>query len=179
MCHIVSPRGCIALAAVAGLSACVTLPPNHPRSPQDPWESWNRGVYRVNDKLDRAIAKPVAKAYVRHVPSPIRTGVTQLLLEREHAGRDGERCFGGQVQGRRQRSRPLLMNSTFGVGGLFDPATSAGLDRNHADFGLTLGHWGVHPGPFFELPILGPSDVRDGPGKVLDTYLKADHLHPE
>ena len=64
------------------------------------------------------------------------------------------------------------MNTVIGFGGLFDPAPSAGLPRNYADFGLTLGHWGVHQGPFFELPILGPSTVRDGLGKVPDYYLR-------
>jgi phospholipid-binding lipoprotein MlaA len=70
-----------ALCAVflLALSGCVTLPPNSQRVPQDPWESWNRGVYKVNDKLDRAIAKPVTKAYVRVVPHPIRTGVTNFF----------------------------------------------------------------------------------------------------
>ena len=149
-----------------GLSACVTLPPNHVRSPQDPWESWNRGVYRVNDKLDRAIALPVAKAYVRHVPAPDPHGREQLLLERQYAECDGQRCLAGQVQGRRRAiSGDSCMNTVVGFGGLFDPATSAGLDRNYEDFGLTLGHWGVHPGPFFELPLLGPSDRARRPGQ--------------
>jgi len=69
----------------------------------------------------------------------------------------------------------FLLNTTVGVGGLLDPATSAGLDKNDADFGLTLGHWGVHPGPFVELPILGPSDVRDTTGRVADTYTNPQH----
>jgi phospholipid-binding lipoprotein MlaA len=64
----------------------------------------------------------------------------------------------------------FLLNSTVGIGGILDPATPAGLDRNDEDFGQTLGHWGVHPGPFVELPILGPSDVRDAASKVVDTY---------
>ena len=69
----------VAFAAIVatGLSACVTLPPNSPRSPQDPWESWNRGVYKFNDALDRAVAKPVARTYVRVVPQPIRTGAEE------------------------------------------------------------------------------------------------------
>jgi phospholipid-binding lipoprotein MlaA len=57
------------------------------------------------------------------------------------------------------------------LAGIFDPATAAGLDRNEEDFGQTLGKWGVRPGPFIELPILGPSDLRDGPARVVDTYL--------
>jgi phospholipid-binding lipoprotein MlaA len=56
------------------------------------------------------------------------------------------------------------------LGGILDPATAAGMDKNNEDFGQTLGHWGVHPGPFVELPILGPSDLRDAPSKVVDSY---------
>src|SRR3984885_7899909 len=72
-------RAALGIAFILSTSACVTLPPNSPRAPQDPWESWNRGVYKVNDKLDRAVLKPVAKTYVRVVPSPIRTGVTNFF----------------------------------------------------------------------------------------------------
>jgi phospholipid-binding lipoprotein MlaA len=64
----------------------------------------------------------------------------------------------------------FVVDSTFGLAGLFDPATPMGLARNEEDFGQTLGHWGLHPGPFVELPILGPSDVRDASGKLVDTY---------
>src|ERR1700679_4259912 len=72
-------RIAVAIIVVTGLSACVTLPPNSPRAPQDPWESWNRGVYKFNDKLDRAVAKPVARTYVKVVPQPIRTGVSNFF----------------------------------------------------------------------------------------------------
>src|SRR5580700_7805746 len=72
-------RGVLAAAVCIALNACVTLPPNSPRSPQDPWESWNRGVYKFNDKLDRVILKPVARGYVRVVPHPIRTGVSNFF----------------------------------------------------------------------------------------------------
>jgi phospholipid-binding lipoprotein MlaA len=169
---LASPSCLLALAVVVGLSACVTLPPNHPRSPQDPWESWNRGVYRVNDKLDRAVALPVTKAYVRHVPTPIRTGVTNFFANVNTPVVMVNDALQGKLKAAGNDLGRFIMNSTIGVGGLLDPATSAGLNRNHEDFALTLGHWGVHPGPFVELPILGPSDVRDGLGKVPDSYLK-------
>ena len=160
------------LGAVLVLSACgcVTLPPNSPRAPQDPWESWNRGVYKVNDKLDRAIAKPVARTYVRFVPHPIRTGVNNFFANLRtttvmiNDTLQGKFLAAGNDLGR------FLLNSTLGVGGLLDPASSAGLAKNDEDFGQTLGHWGVHPGPFVELPILGPSDLRDAPSKVVDAY---------
>jgi phospholipid-binding lipoprotein MlaA len=178
MCKKVSPRAALAIAAALGLSACVTLPPNHVRSPQDPWESWNRGVYRVNDKLDRAVLLPVTKGYVAHVPSPIRTGVSNFFsnvampIVIVNDALQAKFKASGTDLGR------FLLNSVMGVGGLFDPASSAGLARNYNDFGLTLGHWGAHPGPFFELPFLGPCDVRDGFGKVPDYFLRATYWIP-
>ena len=165
-------RMTLVIAAVGALSACVTLPPGSPRSPQDPWESWNRGVYKFNTVADNAVAKPVAKAYVKVVPHPIRTGVSNFFANLNtptvmiNDALQGKFLAAGNDLGR------FLLNTTVGIGGVLDPATSAGLDRNEEDFGLTLGHWGVHPGPFFELPILGPSDVRDALGKVADTYTK-------
>jgi phospholipid-binding lipoprotein MlaA len=163
-------RAALGMVSILSVSACVTLPPNSPRSPQDPWESWNRGVYRVNDKLDRAIAKPVARTYVRIVPQPIRTGVTNFFDNLDtptvmiNDTLQGKFLAAGNDLGR------FLLNSTLGLAGLLDPATSAGMAKNNEDFGQTLGHWGVHPGPFVELPILGPSDLRDAPSKVVDSY---------
>jgi len=164
------------IAVVAGaLSACVTLPPNAKRSPQDPWESWNRGVYKFNDALDRAVAKPVARSYVRVVPQTIRTGVSNFFSNlRMPTVMINDALEGKFVAAANDLGR-FLLNTTVGVGGLLDPATSAGLDKNNADFGLTLGHWGVHPGPFVELPILGPSDVRDTTGRVADIYTNPQH----
>src|SRR5664279_4862444 len=119
-------RAAVGIVFAMSVSACVTLPPNRPPPPQDPWESWNRGVYRVNDKLDRAIAKPVAKTYVRFVPSPIRTGVTNFF---DNLGTptvmindalQGKLLAAGNDLGR------FLLNTTVGIGGILDPATSAG-----------------------------------------------------
>jgi phospholipid-binding lipoprotein MlaA len=163
-------RPALSIILLLSLSACVTLPPNSPRAPQDPWESWNRGVYKVNDKLDRAFAKPVAKTYVRVVPHPIRTGVSNFFENLRTPTvmiNDALQFKFGAAANDLGR---FLLNSTLGIGGVLDPATSAGLDKNNEDFGQTLGHWGVHPGPFVELPILGPSDVRDAPAKFVDAY---------
>ncbi len=160
----------LGIIAALSLSACVTLPPNSPRSPQDPWESWNRGVYRVNDKLDHAVARPLARTYVRILPRPIRTGVRNFF---ENLGTTTV-MFNDALQGKFLASANdlgrFLLNSTLGLGGILDPATPAGLDKNNEDFGQTLGHWGVHPGPFIELPLLGPSDLRDGPARLVDAY---------
>ena len=163
-------RGVLAAAVCGALSACVTLPPNSPRSPQDPWESWNRGVYKFNDKLDRAIAKPVAKGYVRVVPHPIRIGVSNFLSNLHTPTVMINDALQGKIKAAGNDLGRFVLNTTVGLAGIFDPASSAGLDHNHEDFGLTLGHWGVHAGPFVELPLLGPSDCRDAPARVVDTY---------
>jgi phospholipid-binding lipoprotein MlaA len=152
------------------LCGCVTLPPNAPRSPQDPWESWNRGVYRFNDALDRAVAKPVAKGYVKVVPSPIRTGVSNFMSNLTTPTVMINDALQGKLKAAANDLGRFLLNSTVGIGGILDPATPAGLDRNDEDFGQTLGKWGVHPGPFVELPLLGPSDLRDAPAKAVDAY---------
>jgi phospholipid-binding lipoprotein MlaA len=154
----------------ATLTGCVTLPPNAPRSPQDPYESWNRGVYKFNTKVDNAVTKPLAKGYVKVVPQPIRTGVHNFFGNL----RMTTVFINDSLQGRPLAAATdlgrLLLNTTVGIGGLLDPATHAGLAHNDEDFGLTLARWGVHSGPFIELPIFGPSDLRDAPARVVDAY---------
>jgi phospholipid-binding lipoprotein MlaA len=162
---------CIALSA----TGCVTLPPNSQRSPQDPWESWNRGVYKVNDKLDRAVAKPVARTYVRAVPSPVRTGVSNFFENLRTTTVMINDALQGKFKAAANDLARFVLNSTVGIGGLLDPATQAGLDHNDEDFGQTLGVWGLHPGPFLELPLLGPSDVRDGSGRIVDLFTNPTH----
>jgi phospholipid-binding lipoprotein MlaA len=163
-------RAALGITCFLSVSACVTLPPNHQRSPQDPWESWNRGVYRVNDKIDRAIAKPIARTYVRFTPQPVRTGVSNFFANLNTPTVMINDALQGKFKAAANDLGRFLFNSTVGLGGILDPATSAGLDKNDEDFGQTLGHWGVHAGPFVELPLLGPSDLRDAPAKVVDSY---------
>ncbi len=174
MLNVRYARAALGMVFALSLSACVTLPPNSQRAPQDPWESWNRGVYKVNDKLDRAVAKPVAKTYVRIVPSPIRTGVSNFFANLDTPTVMVNDALQGKFLAAANDLGRFILNSTVGLGGLLDPATPAGLARNDEDFGQTLGHWGVHPGPFVELPLLGPSDLRDAPAKLVDSY-----THPQ
>jgi len=173
-------RALLSCLVSATLSACVTLPPNAPRSPQDPYESWNRGVYKINTKVDNAVTKPIAKGYVRVVPQPIRTGVSNFFANLHMT----TVLINDTLQGRALAAATdlgrLLLNTTVGVGGLLDPATQAGLAHNEEDFGLTLARWGVHPGPFLELPVLGPSDFRDAPSRVVDAYTSPiEYVHKD
>lgn len=159
----------------AALCGCVALPPNSKPAPQDPWESWNRGVYKVNDKLDRAVAKPIARTYVRAVPQPARTGVSNFLSNLHTTTVIINDALQGKFKAAGNDLARLIVNTTVGFGGLLDPATQMGLDKNDEDFGQTLGHWGVPPGPFFEIPFLGPSDTRDGPAKIVDLFTGPTH----
>src|SRR6202022_3722629 len=138
-------RAALGIVCLLSVSGCVTLPPNSPRSPQDPWESWNRGVYRVNDKLDRAIAKPVARTYVRIVPQPIRTGVTNFFDNLDTPTVMINDALQGKFLAAANDLGRFLLNSTVGLAGILDPASSAGLARNNEDFGHTLGKLGGQP----------------------------------
>ena len=168
-------RALLGIVAAAVLTGCVTLPPNSKPAPQDHWESWNRGVYKVNDKLDRAVAKPIARTYVRAVPAPARTGVSNFLSNLHTTTVMINDALQGKFGAAANDLGRFIVNTTVGFGGLLDPATQMGLDKNDEDFGQTLGRWGVPPGPFIELPLLGPSDSRDGPGRIVDIFTGPTH----
>ncbi|MDP9010722.1 MAG: VacJ family lipoprotein [Pseudomonadota bacterium] len=171
--HARAVLGIIVFAAA--LSGCVTLPAGHKPPPQDPWESFNRGVYKFNDKLDRAVAKPVARTYVRVVPAPARTGVSNFLANLRTTTVMVNDALQGKFGAAANDLARLVVNTTVGVGGLLDPASQMGLTKNDEDFGQTLGHWGVRPGPFLEIPFLGPSDARDGPARGVDIFTGVAH----
>ena len=168
-------RGVLGIAFALLLTGCVTLPPGHKPPPQDPWESWNRGIYRINDSVDRAVIKPVARTYVRVVPSPARTGVNNFFANLRTTTVMINDALQGKFGAAANDLGRLVVNTTIGIGGLLDPASQMGLDKNDEDFGQTLGHYGLHPGPFVEVPVLGPSDVRDGIGRGVDIFTGPTH----
>jgi phospholipid-binding lipoprotein MlaA len=157
----------VAAASLASLlSGCAPIP-GKPDA-HDPWERMNRATYRFNDALDRALVKPAAKAYRKVVPGPVRTGIANALGNAGYTTTIANDLLQGKFKTCASDTGRLLLNSTVGLGGLFDPATAAGLAKNDEDFGQTLGRWGVHPGPYLVLPLLGPSTVRDGIGLYPD-----------
>src|ERR1700729_1009343 len=143
MWRVTHTRALLCAAVAVALGGCVTLPGKP--APQDPWESWNRGVYNVNDKLDRAIAKPIAKTYVRAVPAPARTGVSNFFSNLRTTTVMVNDVLQGKFLAAGNDLGRFVFNTTVGIAGLLDPATSAGLARNNEDFGQTLGKWGVRP----------------------------------
>lgn len=133
----------------------------------DPWERLNRFTYRFNARFDEAIFLPVANGY-SHVPTLIRSGIRNFFSNLSEV--DSVVNYGLQARprgGARSLGR-FVINSTIGIGGLFDVATRLKLQNPPTGFSATLSTWGVHPGPYWVMPILGPSTLRDGIGYVGD-----------
>jgi phospholipid-binding lipoprotein MlaA len=150
------------------LGGCAALPPGK-RDPRDPWERMNRTTYKVNDKLDKAILRPVARAY-RKTPQFVQTGVHNFFTNLDYTIVIINDLLQGQLKPFAGDTARLVINTTVGIGGLLDPATGMGLDRNERDLGQTLGKWGLKTGPYLVLPLLGPSDVRDAFGRLGDSF---------
>jgi len=153
------------LAAGVILSGCATGPN---RSPGDPLEPMNRVVFKVNDTIDTNIAAPIAKGYQKVTPSPIRTAISNFFSNLGDLGNIANNLLQLRITDATQDVMRMAINSLFGVGGLIDIATPAGLPKHHQDFGLTLARWGVPSGPYLVLPIFGPSSFRDGVGRAVD-----------
>ncbi|HET9864603.1 MAG TPA: VacJ family lipoprotein [Steroidobacteraceae bacterium] len=158
----------LALAALM-LAGCATLPSGKP-DPRDPLERFNRSVFAFNDALDKAVAKPVAKAYVKVTPRLVRTGISNVFSNLDTLGTAVNDVLQGKMRQAGHDSARFLLNSTVGLGGLLDPASAAGLEQNDEDFGQTFGKWGVKSGPYLVLPFLGPSTFRDSVGRLADQF---------
>ncbi len=164
------------MVLVAGLmvAGCASLPSGKP-DPRDPWERFNRASFKVNDALDRAVLRPTARAYVKVMPRVVRTGISNVFENLETVTTLVNDALQGKMGAVGQDSARLLLNTTLGLGGLFDPASAAGIEKNDEDFGQTLGAWGVRSGPYVMLPLLGPSTVRDTAGRVPDRFTDPTH----
>ena len=160
----------VVLSLSLGLAGCATLPNGKP-DPSDRFERFNRSVYKFNTALDHAILRPVARVYVKVTPRPVRTAVNNVITNLAYPVTVVNSFLQGKIADGMTDSARLLVNSTIGIGGLFDPASGMGLDRHQKDFGQTMGRWGMHSGPYLMLPFLGPSTVRDAFGLVPDYLL--------
>jgi phospholipid-binding lipoprotein MlaA len=160
-----SMRSFHALAVVLVLAGCATTGEGNP---SDPWEGFNRKTYAFNDALDRAVMKPVAQGYVKVTPAFAREGVNDFFDNLDDVGTMLNNFLQGKpAQGASDLGR-FVVNTVFGVFGLWDVATPLGLEKHNEDFGQTLGVWGVPPGPYFVIPFLGPSTARDAPARAVD-----------
>jgi len=146
----------IAVLAVM-FSACATTGGN----PQDPLEPLNRKIFAFNDAVDTYAIQPVARGYVAITPVQVRTGIGNVFSNLEDAWIGVNDLLQGKATDALSDVGRLLLNSTAGLLGVFDVATDVGLEKHDEDLGQTLGVWGVGPGPYLVLPLLGPSSVRD------------------
>jgi len=151
-------QGLCLLALGLLLSACASGPQ---ANPADPLEPWNRGVYKFNDALDRAVLKPVATAYQESTPQLVRQGVGNFFANLEDAWTMVNSALQLKGQAAAESLTRFWVNTLMGLGGVLDVATEMQIPRHNEDFGQTLGYWGVGSGPYIVLPLLGPSTARD------------------
>jgi phospholipid-binding lipoprotein MlaA len=137
-------------------------------SSYDPWERYNRGMHRFNVAVDRSIAKPVATGYTKVLPSPVRQSVTNFFANLGSPLTMVNQLLQGHPGDAWDTFGRFLMNTTLGIGGLFDPASKAQISNKKEDFGQTLATWGWRNSRYFELPFFGPRTLRDTFGLVGD-----------
>ena len=172
--HRQIPAALLALLVVM-LGACAT-PPTDPAAraeydqTNDPFEPLNRKIFDFNLFFDRILFRPIAVTYDAAVPETVRDTIRHFLDNLGEPIVFANDMLQGEFSRAHDTAGRFLMNSTMGVGGLMDLATKAGLEKQTGDFGQTLYYWGVPEGPYLVLPILGPSNPRDGIGIGVDGY---------
>ncbi len=155
----------LALAASLLLVGCASAPTANPK---DPWESMNRSVASFNDKLDDNVLKPVATGYRNVVPDLIQTGVRNVFNNFADMWSTVNNLLQLKPLNTAESLGRVIVNTVFGIYGIFDVATYIKLERHPEDFGQTLGYWGVPSGPYLVLPLFGPSTLRDGASLPVD-----------
>jgi len=155
------------LAFSFSMSGCTTL--NGPADPNDPFESYNRSVYQFNDSVDHYLLKPVAKGYDAVTPDFAQKGIGNFFSNLDDVLVVANDLLQFKLIQAAQDTGRFVINSTLGLFGFIDWASDMGLEKHQEDFGQTLGYWGVPSGPYFVLPFLGPSTIRDTGGLTVDS----------
>jgi len=164
-----SPITAALLVLTLALSACVS--PEKTGQTYDPYEAQNRAVHEFNKTLDKNIVRPVALTYGKSTPSELRQAISNLSDNLDLPGMVLNDLLQFQLGDAIANTLRFAMNTTFGIGGLFDPAGEVGLPARTTDFGETLYVWGFGEGAYVELPLLGPSTSRDAVGKLVDAAI--------
>jgi phospholipid-binding lipoprotein MlaA len=153
----------LALAVSSTLAGCATGP-----NQRDPYEKFNRQMFKFNDAVDRVALKPAATAYKTVLPTFVQTGVSNFFGNLSDLWTGANNLMQGKGADGLSDLTRFALNSTLGLGGLLDIGSEAGLQKHNEDFGQTMGAWGVESGPYLMLPLLGPSTVRDTVGIPFD-----------
>lgn len=151
-----------AAVAAAMLSGCATA--GQPQEVWDPLEKVNRAMYSFNDAIDSAVLRPVAKGYDKALPAALKTGVANFFNNAFEPTTVLNDLLQGKPGQALSDTGRFVVNTTIGVVGIFDVASGMGLERHVEDFGQTFAKWGLNPGPYLVLPLLGPSNLRDATG---------------
>ena len=159
------------IAVLSMISACASTPQDTiAEDNPDPWEGFNRSMFAFNETADKWVLKPTAKAYRTVTPDPVETGISNIfsnLGEVTTIVNDLLQAKFGQAASDTGR---FLVNTTVGVLGIFDVASSIGLEEHDEDFGQTLGYWGVDSGPYIVVPFFGPYTLRSGVGDITQAF---------
>jgi phospholipid-binding lipoprotein MlaA len=158
----------LAGTALIGLAGCATTS-DIETEPHDPYESFNRSMFAFNKGLDEAILAPVAHGYMDLTPAPVREAVYNFFQNLGYVTTVVNQLLQGKIERGMDDAGRLIINSTFGLGGLVDFASAIDMPKHEEDFDQTLAVWGVESGPYLELPLLGPNTVRSVPGLAADT----------
>jgi len=154
---------------------------NSGSSPQDPWENLNRKSYELTIAIDKAVIKPAAKGYAFVMPDFMETGVSNIFSNLGDIPNSLNNLLQGKPINFLSDLGRFVINSTLGIAGMWDPASSMGLVKHNEDFGQTLAVWGVSDGPYIWIPFLGPSTLRDSFGLPADSQINVvnryvDHM---
>ena len=153
----------------AGTSAEALERATRQDNPADPFESFNRSVFRFNEAVDRAILKPVATVYREVLPRPVRTGVSNFFGNIKDLWSGVNNLLQAKPTYAMDSFFRVSINTFWGVGGIFDVASDMRIPKHSEDFGQTLGYWGMNTGPYVVLPLLGPSSLRDSLALIVDS----------
>ncbi|WP_323815691.1 VacJ family lipoprotein [Cellvibrio sp. NN19] len=170
MKSICKPFITLLLSGIVTAHTAVAQTEQAPADP-DPWQGFNRAMFKFNDVVDRWTLKPLAKVYKFVMPDPLEDGVSNIFDNVQEVPNVINGVLQGDIKGAAHDTGRLLVNTTLGIGGLFDVAKYMNLPADEdEDFGQTLAVWGVGQGPYLVLPLLGPATVRDGFGRPVDFY---------
>jgi phospholipid-binding lipoprotein MlaA len=147
---------------------------SYPIDVYDPWEGFNRGMYRFNAGFDRYVFLPVVGAYAAVMPDPVEDSISNFFNNLFEITNLSNSILQLDAEDSINTTWRFIINTTFGLAGLFDVATEMGIHENDEDFGQTLGHYGAGDGPYIVLPVLGPSNLRDTTGIVVDSLVFAE-----
>ncbi len=164
------------LSALIIVSSCSTTG----GSKNDPLEPMNRAIFGFNEVVDENVFKPIAKGYKYVTPDPIETGVSNFFSNLGEVNTIANDIFQFKFKQAGFDFARFTINTTIGVLGIFDVASTVGLKKNEEDFGQTLGYWGLPQGPYLVLPFFGPSSFRDAPALMADKEMSpVESLHHE